>query len=838
MRKYSIVLLISVSFSFAQVSGLNGWNIFLDPGHSQTDNMGVNGYSEAEEVLQVGLALQDILLNQTDIDTVYISRTNNSQQVSLYQRTNHANTLGASWFHSIHSNAGASEHNNTLMLWGQLGNGNPDPPVGGEDMSEYMIDILTDVMRIPTVGSYGDCSFYTWSDYCASSGGPYLYVNRNTNMPSELSEEGYHTNPEQNQLYMNSEYARMLAYSFYWSILDYHEINRPSIGILSGIVTDFETGLPINGAWITVNGLSYTTDTFESLFHQYSTDPNELGNGFYFLEGLPNTNLEIIVSANHYDSDTNNISIDASFITFHDEELLSSLPPMIVETNPIQGDSLFPSTSDIIINFSRPMDVSSIDSFINFMPPINFDLQWSDNNKQLNLSSENLDFTTWYTFSILDSSLQDIYGHIFDGDSDSTAGGQYELYFRTGPQDMESPYIVSIFPNNVSQNIELLPIINLQFNELVGPDSLIEDLFVLERFVDHSNLDGIIEHYIVNSKSVFNFFPDEPLHPNETYVTRLYPGLVDAYDNEMNNALSFSFQTGSVDLSQTSIDHFESNFTTNWWSPEMSGSTTGIISDSTSMNINNNIVNHLTNSSMSMALSYGWNLTASSWLIREYLSGGAARNVQFTKSHKLQVYVFGDGSQNKFRFCVDDNLPTSSAGNHEVSPWFLIDWIGWKLISWDMINDGTGTWLGDGSLDGNLRIDSFQLTYGENGAQFGEIYFDDLRIADEVYVNIQDESGKEISATKFHLGNAYPNPFNPITTINYTLGQKGNATLKIFNLKGKLVRTLKTGWHMNGKHTAKWDGKDNAGLIVTSGTYISRVSTSDGYKSRKVTFLK
>ena len=39
----------------SQVTGLNGWDLFIDPGHSQDENMGINGYSEAKEVLQVGL---------------------------------------------------------------------------------------------------------------------------------------------------------------------------------------------------------------------------------------------------------------------------------------------------------------------------------------------------------------------------------------------------------------------------------------------------------------------------------------------------------------------------------------------------------------------------------------------------------------------------------------------------------------------------------------------------------------------------------------------------------------------------------------------------------------
>ena len=99
--------------------------------------MGINGYSEAKEVLQVGLHLMDIFNEQTDIDTVYIARTNDNQSVSLYQRTNYANTVSASWYHSVHSDASANTNTNrTLMLWGQLNSGEPDPPVGGEEMSD------------------------------------------------------------------------------------------------------------------------------------------------------------------------------------------------------------------------------------------------------------------------------------------------------------------------------------------------------------------------------------------------------------------------------------------------------------------------------------------------------------------------------------------------------------------------------------------------------------------------------------------------------------------------------------------------------------------------------
>ncbi|MGH7457010.1 MAG: N-acetylmuramoyl-L-alanine amidase family protein, partial [bacterium] len=217
MRLTIIVLAVIVfpaSDLSAQVTGLAGWNIYLDPGHSQKENMGIYGYSEAEKVLRVGLALRDMLLQTTDIDTVYISRINDQQSVSLTQRTDHANSLGAAWYHSIHSDAGSSTANSTLLLWGQYRDGREKIPNGGRAMSAYMVNMLTRGMRTTTRGAIGDCSFYG-----CTSNGPYLHVNRESTMPSELSEAGFHTNPAQNQRNMNAEWKKLEAMTLYWSIL-------------------------------------------------------------------------------------------------------------------------------------------------------------------------------------------------------------------------------------------------------------------------------------------------------------------------------------------------------------------------------------------------------------------------------------------------------------------------------------------------------------------------------------------------------------------------------------------------------------------------------------------
>ena len=832
--KYILFFSLIVSAGKSQVTGLEGWDLFIDPGHSRDENMGINGYSEAKEVLRVGLHLMDIFENQTDIDTVYISRTNDSQSVSLYQRTNYANTVGASWYHSIHSDASSNTNlNKTLLLWGQLYNGNPDPPVGGEEMSSYMINILTAGMRIQTTGSWGDCSFYTWSDYCANSGGPYLYVNRNTNMPSELSEEGHHTNPPQNQLTMNEEYKRMLAYLFFWSILEHHEIDRPFVGQLSGQIFDIESQDPINGAVTHAGDFEYTTDTYTSLFHNYSNDEHKLRNGFYWFEGLSDSTYEVIVSAPGYYSDTTNVAIADSFITFHDVQLLSSQPPIVVGTVPAEGDTLFPAWENIEVNFSRPMNTEIVEASLLLNPGTDHQIIWSDDNLTMTIESADMDYETDYTLTILDSA-QDMYGHYLDGDADDTPGGDFILTFRSGPADMEPPQILAVVPPNVAQNVELRPIINIQFDEIVGPESMLESSFFLERFQDHTEIEGELDHYTVYGRSSLCFFPFNDILPNEVYVTRVYSGLMDEFNNAIPVNHSYSFLTGNVDVDVTMIDAMEQNVEDNWWAPQVSGSTTGIVTDSTSMLINPETVNGLYGSTQAMEIDYGWNTTAVDWLIRVYLSGGLPRNVTFDDSKTLQAYIFGDGSGNKFRFAVDDNLPNTGADYHEVSPWYPIDWIGWKLISWDMDMDETGDWIGDGQLNGTMRFDSFQLTYAEGQPAFGKILIDDFRLIADVDLDISVNG----LPNKITLDNNYPNPFNISTMIPFIVDKTRPIRLTVYDLAGHKIRELVNKKYQPGNHQVFWQGKTDENIMASSGIYIYMLVSNEFSKSGRMVLLK
>lgn len=84
----------------------------------------------------------------------------------------------------------------------------------------------------------------------------------------------------------------------------------------------------------------------------------------------------------------------------------------------------------------------------------------------------------------------------------------------------------------------------------------------------------------------------------------------------------------------------------------------------------------------------------------------------------------------------------------------------------------------------------------------------------------------------------YPNPFNPETTIKYQLPMTANVKLEIFNLLGQKVSTLVDRKQSAGFHSARWDGRNEAGAPVSSGVYLYRVEVGEFVQTRKLTLLR
>ena len=85
---------------------------------------------------------------------------------------------------------------------------------------------------------------------------------------------------------------------------------------------------------------------------------------------------------------------------------------------------------------------------------------------------------------------------------------------------------------------------------------------------------------------------------------------------------------------------------------------------------------------------------------------------------------------------------------------------------------------------------------------------------------------------------ASPNPFNPQTSISYSLLHGGNVTVRIYGSSGQLIRTLKDEYAPQGTYEVNWDGRDNAGRAVTSALYIVMVDQAGEHSSTKLVLLK
>jgi len=83
-----------------------------------------------------------------------------------------------------------------------------------------------------------------------------------------------------------------------------------------------------------------------------------------------------------------------------------------------------------------------------------------------------------------------------------------------------------------------------------------------------------------------------------------------------------------------------------------------------------------------------------------------------------------------------------------------------------------------------------------------------------------------------------PNPFNPVTSIRFSLSAAGEVRLCVYDLKGRAVRELFKGEKGAGQHEVVWRGRDNAGAVVPSGVYFYRLEAGERVVSKKMILLE
>lgn len=96
----------------------------------------------------------------------------------------------------------------------------------------------------------------------------------------------------------------------------------------------------------------------------------------------------------------------------------------------------------------------------------------------------------------------------------------------------------------------------------------------------------------------------------------------------------------------------------------------------------------------------------------------------------------------------------------------------------------------------------------------------------------------DLTVKEYKLYNAYPNPFNPSTTIKVDLAKSGNASLIVYNVLGQVERVLYRGKLKAGSHQFIWDGMNDKGESLSSGLYFYQLRTANVIETKGVVFMK
>jgi len=111
-------------------------------------------------------------------------------------------------------------------------------------------------------------------------------------------------------------------------------------------------------------------------------------------------------------------------------------------------------------------------------------------------------------------------------------------------------------------------------------------------------------------------------------------------------------------------------------------------------------------------------------------------------------------------------------------------------------------------------------------------------IGDHIYISYKKGDGESIKPLTTSLQANYPNPFNPQTTISFTLSKNMPVRIDIFNVRGQKVKTLVNEILGLGRHQHIRNGRDDNNRIVASGVYFARLCTPDGSQVQKMMLLK
>jgi len=133
-------------------------------------------------------------------------------------------------------------------------------------------------------------------------------------------------------------------------------------------------------------------------------------------------------------------------------------------------------------------------------------------------------------------------------------------------------------------------------------------------------------------------------------------------------------------------------------------------------------------------------------------------------------------------------------------------------------------------------------TPGDNSTVSGATWYVDDVVFTKANTFEDDVTGIESKLTNipvlYELNNAYPNPFNPTTSIEFKIPVSNKVIIEIFNVVGQKIKTLVNETKSAGTYRVTWDAKNDFGHKVSTGMYFFRMQASHFVATQKVVLLK
>ncbi len=145
----------------------------------------------------------------------------------------------------------------------------------------------------------------------------------------------------------------------------------------------------------------------------------------------------------------------------------------------------------------------------------------------------------------------------------------------------------------------------------------------------------------------------------------------------------------------------------------------------------------------------------------------------------------------------------------------------------------------EGSFDFDVPAENSWYAFLNNGSFQGNPQYAELEARLYTWSPAGAESGEGApAAANTGLGRNFPNPFNPVTSIPFSLQAEGMVRLAIYDMAGGMVKVLADRSLPAGNHAVRWDGRDETGDVSSSGVYICRLSVEGDSWNRRIVLLK